>query len=278
MEKYIKYNTDELNILKESYKAKINSKIENYWINVVNEKYGIYLGNIIFKIGFALSVLGLIPSLIILILLRFQYNSNLVSILDIFPYFIYPFIISFLGMFLLTTLDDGTSEMKKKLETINLVLEKKIDSGKQIMIDTNIIDDIKSGKITRKLIEDAKSKGYRFYITHVQMDEINDIKNEELRKKMSNFLILLSPNMVNTTSTIEGLSRMGFSELGDGEIIKEITKTKSNTKKFKDALIAETSIKKNFILLTNDDKLRADVTKLDGKTMTIGEFKNYLSD
>ncbi len=180
------------------------------------------------------------------------------------------------GTLLLTAIDDKTASLRKELRNIELILEKKHSPDKKIMLDSNIINDVHSGKISRKEIENAKARGFRFYITHIQIDEISNIENTDLRQQLFAFMALLTPDIVNTHSSVEGLSRFGFTDIKDGEILKKMTEDKKNPKKFHDALIAETSIEREFTLLTNDDKLRADVLRHKGRTITLLEFKKKL--
>jgi len=279
LEKYVTYSVEELVVLRESYKARINSKIKNHWSSRIQRRYNRDIKNIIWKIGIFLFIIGMTPILILSIIMVVNPTIASTMIQKYISFIFSPILtITVIGVLLLYSINDNTSQLRKELRNIELVLEKKYSPDKKIMLDSNIINDLQSGKITRKDIERAKAKGYRFYITHIQSDEISNIEDTNLRQQLMSFMILFTPEIVNTHSSVEGLSRLGFTDIKDGEIIKIMTENKKTHKKFQDALIAETSIERDFTLLTNDDRLRANVLKLNGRAISLVEFKRNLTE
>ena len=137
------------------------------------------------------------------------------------------------------------------------------------------------GELSKNEIENAKNKGYKFYITHVQVDEIDNCPDEERRKKLHLFNAYISPTVISTESTVLGVSRLGFAKLGDGDKLDKIRGTHKDPKKLlkksMDALLAETSINNQFVLITDDERLRKKVISMNGKTMYFKDFKKIVS-
>ena len=88
------------------------------------------------------------------------------------------------------------------------------------------------------------------------------------------FTTKVSPLMIPTESVICGVSRFGEAKFGDGKIIEEIRK--ENLKHTKDALIGEVAIKNNFLLVTEDVRLKNKVNSLNGKAINLNGFKEML--
>ncbi|MDN3581367.1 type II toxin-antitoxin system VapC family toxin [Mucilaginibacter flavus] len=142
----------------------------------------------------------------------------------------------------------------------------------QVMFDSNIFDGLVSGKISTDLFN---SENVRIYLTHIQIDEINNCKDVEKRAKLFLFMIELNPKKIATESFIIGTSRLGSAKLSDGNIIE--TLRGGNLKHTNDALIGETAIKNNLILITNDLTFRKRVENLGGRVMSLEQLKNSIT-
>lgn len=143
----------------------------------------------------------------------------------------------------------------------------------KVIFDSNIYDLIADGSLDINLLF-VKKDDFEFYITHIQIDEINKCPDEDKRARLFLFKSKLSPIVIPTESFILGTSRLGEARLGDGEILEEIRK--ENLKHTEDALIGETAIKKNLLLVTEDNKLKNNVISLNGKALNLEEFKESL--
>lgn len=141
-----------------------------------------------------------------------------------------------------------------------------------LMFDSNVFDELVSGNLSLDLFE---SKSIKVYVTHIQIDQINKCTNIEKRAKLFLFMIQAKPEKVATESFIFGHSRLGFAKLGGGGMI-EILKA-GNLKNTDDALIGETAIRNNLILITNDIDFRKKVMKLGGTVMNTQELKNLVN-
>lgn len=143
----------------------------------------------------------------------------------------------------------------------------------KLIFDSNIYDLIANGSLSINLIS-GKKEGFEFYITHVQTDEINKCSDEDKRARLFLFITKLSPIVIPTESFILDKSRLGEARLGDAKILEQIRK--ENLKHTGDALIGETAIKNNLILITEDIRLKNKVISLHGKAINLEEFKESL--
>ena len=143
----------------------------------------------------------------------------------------------------------------------------------KIIFDSNIYDLIADGSLNIDLLSKRK-EDFEFYITHIQTDEINKCSNEDKRARLFLFTTKLSPIVIPTESFILDKSRLGEARLGDAKILEEIRK--ENLKHTEDALIGETAIKNHLLLVTEDSQLKNKVNSLNGREISLEEFKESL--
>lgn len=143
---------------------------------------------------------------------------------------------------------------------------------RNIVFDTNTFDEILAGEMPLDLIKKSISLGYRYFITHIQTDELSNIPDnkKDKRAKLVLFLSSVSPSLIPTESFVLGYSRLGFAKLGTpGFYEKLLNENKTN---IKDSIIGDTAIKNNFILVTEDDKFFKKIKELGGNAITTLEF------
>ena len=145
----------------------------------------------------------------------------------------------------------------------------------KVIFDSNIYDLVADGTLNIDLLSEKKDD-FELYITHIQIDEINKCPDEDKRARLFLFKSKLSPIVIPTESSIFGTSRFGEAKFGDGNILEKIKE--GNLKNTEDALIGEVAIKKNFILVTEDSKLKNKVNSLNGKAVDLEEFKEILKN
>lgn len=143
----------------------------------------------------------------------------------------------------------------------------------KIIFDSNIYDLIAEGSLNINILF-GKKEDFEFYITHIQTDEISKCPDEDKRAKLFLFITKVSPIVIPTNSFVLGLSRLGEARLGDTKLLEEIRK--ENLKHTKDALIGEVAIKNNFVLITEDVRLKNKINSLNGKAINLNEFKDML--
>ena len=149
------------------------------------------------------------------------------------------------------------------------------------MFDTNIFNHILDGEVDISLFKMKK----KFYVTHLQLDELNNTKDEIRRlallkvfQQIQNIKVPTESavwdvskgdeakfsdeeTFVPTDSFVLGFSRLGMGRLSNGtlyaQILEALNKKKPKDKEnnIKDTLIAETCIKNKFTLVTSDKAL-----------------------
>ncbi|MCD6371861.1 MAG: restriction endonuclease subunit S [Candidatus Aenigmarchaeota archaeon] len=199
-----------------------------------------------------------------------------------------------------------TERLKKGL--MQELLTKGVIYG--FMFDTNIFDAILDNKIKLKSL----LSHFNHYITHIQKDEIDAItKPEKLerKKKLLELFKELKKDEKPTESFVFGTSKLGKAKLkeiptessvwdisrwnkskwsnGDlyrnlltklKELDKKAGKKKTKENKIRDVLIAETCIKNNSILVTEDKNLKEVTLLFGGQAITFeqflkGEYKEF---
>jgi len=169
----------------------------------------------------------------------------------------------------------------------------------QYMFDTNIFNRILDEGINMSYLPKAQ-----YYITHLQYDEVEKTGDETRRRDLLGILQTVSNKkyptksgvfdvsrfdeaffsereesaIKPTTSAVYGISKYGLAKYGSGSLYETIldklneVKPKEKENNIKDALIAETSIKNGFFLVTNDDALHKIVRNLGCKVLNWEEF------
>src|SRR3989338_2816811 len=160
----------------------------------------------------------------------------------------------------------------------------------KFMFDTNIFDSI----LDKKIDISKFPNNYEFFIVHIQRDEIEAIQKPEKlnrKNKLLEFFKGLNQEKIATESFVLGTSKLGNAKLSkvptesmvwdvsrwdeskwtsEDNIIEKLRK--GNLKHTEDALIGETAIKNNFILVTNDETLLNKIKSLDGRAITFEQF------
>ncbi|MGA2457496.1 MAG: PIN domain-containing protein [Terriglobales bacterium] len=126
------------------------------------------------------------------------------------------------------------------------------------VVDTCIFNKLRDGKLQPS---DLPSDG-RLVVTHIQVDEINNTSDKELRARLILAFAGIAPEIVPTETFLYDVSRLDRAKMGNGEVFLAVKtaldgreKKRNNTQ---DALIAEVAIVNGFTLLTSDRNL-ADV-------------------
>lgn len=128
----------------------------------------------------------------------------------------------------------------------------------KLIFDSNVFDELLTGILD---IEKVRNKAGEFYITHVQVDELNACIYKEKRAKLFNIMVEVRPQKIPTESFVLDTSRLGHAKLSDGSLLEKLSL--GNYKKTNDALIGETAIKNDLTLITNDKKLKNKIIDLE---------------
>lgn len=142
------------------------------------------------------------------------------------------------------------------------------------IFDSHVFDALFKKDLNIDDLEKAKSRGDRFYITHIQVDEINDCANKDKRAILNLFMLKVAPKVVPTESFIIGRSRLGEAKLGTAGYYEKLRG--GSVKHIEDALIGEVAIKNNMTLITDDNQLRRNVNKLNGNAISIADYNELI--
>lgn len=139
----------------------------------------------------------------------------------------------------------------------------------RFMFDTNIFDAVLEGRIEISQLP----KTVDYFVTHIQLDEIeaiNKLEKMERKKQLLKLFKEIKQEEVATESFVLDVSRLNQAKLGNGALFEELRQ--GNLESINDALIGETAIKNNLILVTNDDKFLKKVKALGGQAITFKQF------
>ncbi len=169
-----------------------------------------------------------------------------------------------------------TKEGEKTLRDYLLIESNKEEPKEKYIFDSNIFDDLVSGKLDIDCIVKYKSgSNVDFFITHIQVDEINECSDKDKRAKLFLLMSEIRPIVIPTSSFVLDRSRLGYARLGDRVILEELRRR--NIKHTEDALIGETAIKDNLTLITNDRTLHKRVSDAGGRVIFVDEFLKRIS-
>jgi rRNA-processing protein FCF1 len=144
----------------------------------------------------------------------------------------------------------------------------------KIILDTDVLNKLADNFPSHDWFDKIKQR-YEVMTTHIQIDQLNNCEEKEKRGKLSLVHSKLSPLVIPTESGVFGLSRFGeFKFSDDKSTFQDIQK--GNLKHNPDALIGETAIKQNLLLITNDVKLKKKVNGSGGKAINLEDFNNTL--
>ncbi len=145
------------------------------------------------------------------------------------------------------------------------------------MFDTNIFNEILDGKISLQEIQGTTAK---FWITHLQYDELNSTKNEDRRNGLLKTFQQIDQTVVPTESAVFDISVWDQAKWTSQDNLYEPILNELNTRQpgrtrshTRDALIAETAIKNKCLFVSNDKTLYSIVEQFKGEVCTLEELK-----
>ena len=140
------------------------------------------------------------------------------------------------------------------------------------MFDTNIFNALLDGRVA---LNNIQCNG-DFIVTAMQINEIKKTNNVSRRKQLLDVVKEVNPESIPTSTSLFGITEFGggcFSDAMLYEKILEELNQANNSKKnnYIDALIAETTILNQAILLTADSDLANVMVKFGGHV----DFRSY---
>ena len=146
------------------------------------------------------------------------------------------------------------------------------------MFDTNIFSECSDDFASMKLRD-----GVQIYSTTVQLDELRNTKDPNLRTKLEQRFQAMSPIIVDAESFVWGVTQWGSSKWNKSEGLFDQLKKELATidakKKHKDPLnpardvvMAETAVYQNYVFVSEDSGLREAINNCDGCAVSWAEF------
>ncbi len=136
------------------------------------------------------------------------------------------------------------------------------------LLDTCVFNWLVDKKINEEDLNKLIGNGVAI-VTHIQIDEINNTSDQERRARLSLVQASLIKGVIPTETTVLDIARLGYSNLGNGilysKIKMDLDQIRSKENNIQDALIAETSIKNGYILITADANLSIVTQKHGGQ-------------
>ena len=145
-----------------------------------------------------------------------------------------------------------------------------------LMLDTNIFN-----RATDGLIDLAIFEGFDLFATHIQLDELNKTHDDLRRANLVATFKTSTATNVATESFVWDISRWDECKWPSNDLCQQLfadirkrePASKSDENCWCDALIADTAIKANFILVSEDRNLRDVVDAHNGTAMCIADFE-----
>jgi len=144
---------------------------------------------------------------------------------------------------------------------------------KNYMVDTNIINRILDHKLDLKIFNGSDNA---FFATHVQRDEIAKTPDKARRDELLSIFQEITKS-VSTESALWGKSNWDECKWAADDLVEKILEELDKEDKRKnnpeDELIADTAIKNNYILVTEDKPLYKVVNEIfKGSVQKLEEF------
>ncbi len=148
-----------------------------------------------------------------------------------------------------------------------------MNERKKCMFDTVIFNRVVEQKVSVELLAEYVN----VYATHIQRNEINETPCPEKRAKLNQVFVDLVLEERPTESAVWDVSEWDNARWTRDDNLSQPIKDALDTRKRKnnniqDALIAETAIKNNFILVIDDGHLREEASKFGAECMSWEEL------
>ena len=142
------------------------------------------------------------------------------------------------------------------------------------MFDTNIFNRVLDYRVPIEILTER----FDVYVTHVQQDELNRTTCRTRRNELTRVFSGLAPQTMPTESAVWNVSKWNQARWTKDDnlctpIKAALDKREQKENNIQDALIAETAIKNEYTLVTDDGPLREVATEFGAKCMTWRELQ-----
>jgi restriction endonuclease S subunit/predicted nucleic acid-binding protein len=189
----------------------------------------------------------------------------------------------------LSTVDEAiqkTNEIIAKTERLKKgLMQELLTKGLTLgfMFDTNVFNAIIDNRIDLRQLP----RNLKYYVTHIQYDEICSTQNEERKRELLEIMEKVPNEVIATEGAVYGVSRYGMAKFmseADAkqydemlrrlkELDEEAGKKKLPENQARDVLIALTSIKNCLVLVTEDKNLKKVTEEFNGQAITLEQFQ-----
>jgi restriction endonuclease S subunit/predicted nucleic acid-binding protein len=190
---------------------------------------------------------------------------------------------------ILSTVDEAiqkTNEIIAKTERLKKgLMQELLTKGLTLgfMFDTNVFNAI----IDKRIDLAQLPRNLKYYVTHIQYDEICNTQDEERRRELLEIMKKVPNEVVATEGAVYGVSKYGMAKYmseADAKLYYEMLRRlkeldeKAGKKKpvenqARDVLIALTSIKNCLVLVTEDKNLKKVTEEFNGQAITFEQFQ-----
>jgi hypothetical protein len=140
------------------------------------------------------------------------------------------------------------------------------------MLDTKAFNGLVDGGISPEL----RGATARLYATHIQLDELNNTCSVDRRAVLLHMFEAIGPKQIPTETALWDVSKWGEAKWSVGgdydRIFARLDALKRKPNNQHDALIAETAIKNDLTLVTNDRHMAQVCREFLGRVITLEEF------
>jgi predicted nucleic acid-binding protein len=148
------------------------------------------------------------------------------------------------------------------------------------MLDTNVFNELLDGHISIDAF-----RGLRLVATHVQLDEVRATKNPARAADLRSAFEEIAPTMGSTASAFPDVSNWDQSSWTDDGVADRMLarlnqlnaaarkKHRDPNNPIRDVLIADTAIRTNATLITDDEQLRGLVSEFGGRAISTSDIK-----
>lgn len=150
-------------------------------------------------------------------------------------------------------------------------------SQKGYLLDTTVFNDILDDNLSADLFANSL-----LFVTHIQLDQIDRTSNEIRKNQLLRTFKMVSAEKLPTASAVFDVSRWDEASWSDGVLFQAILdklqatdgkrKAKNYTGQLADGLIAETAIRQNLTLVTNDQNLSKVTKEFGGEVVSLEQF------
>ena len=142
------------------------------------------------------------------------------------------------------------------------------------MLDTTVFNHLVNGDIEPSRVPTHR----QLFVTHVQLNEIQNTRSSDRLQALLAMFTAVDTTRVPTASAVWGVSEWGEAEWGSEDgffeslLAKLNEKNKSKNNNARDVLIAETAIRRNLVLVTDDGHLAEVVRESGGTVIGLAEL------